>query len=180
MNMLETIFGQLPEALYFATFMIYTKKLKSKRVLFISLMVIEYMLLLNIFPFSTWAHILYFVVTYIILKMLYKERAQITDIFTLGIASLVMIVVNIIIYVLFRGISYYIAATIDRVMLFALLFFFKERLPKIQRVYKKLWNRNDKIRKCMKSTTFRCLNLFIFNIMFYIINGFMIYCLFRR
>lgn len=177
--MLEILLGQIPEAIYFALFMIFTKRLDKKRGLFITLMVTEYVLLLNVLPFSTWSHILYFVVSYIILKILYKEKSQITDIFTLGIASLIMICVNIPIYFIFYN-NYMLAVILDRVLLLTLLFIGKTNLYKIQNIYKLLWNRNDSIHKRIKSTTFRCVNLVTFNIMFYIINTFMLYCLFRR
>ena len=69
MDLLKLLLGQLPEALYFAFFIILTKKLTSKRLLFVSLMVVEYVLLLSTLQFSVWAHILYFIMSYIILKM---------------------------------------------------------------------------------------------------------------
>ena len=40
--MLELIIGQIPEAIYFALFMIYAKGLKEKRILFTVLMVNRY------------------------------------------------------------------------------------------------------------------------------------------
>ena len=43
--MLELLLGQIPEAIYFALFMIFTKELKTKRILYTILMVIEYVLL---------------------------------------------------------------------------------------------------------------------------------------
>ena len=49
---------------------------------------------------------------------------------------------------------------------------------KIQGVYKKVWNRNDATKKKIKSTTFRCLNLVVFNIMFYVINLGLIYAIY--
>lgn len=179
---MEILLGQVPEALYFALFMIYTKKLSKRRILFIGLMLAEYLLLLNALPFSIWSHILYFAVSYMILKILYKEKTQITDIFTLGLASLMMIIVNLIVYVVFLKITnnYIITTVINRICLFLLLFFLRKRLPKIQNLYKKFWNRNDKVPKPMKSVTFRCINLFILNIMFYAINVCMLYCIYKR
>ena len=43
--MLELFLGQIPEAIFFSLFMIYTKRLKEKRILFTVLMTIEYLLL---------------------------------------------------------------------------------------------------------------------------------------
>lgn len=64
MNILEIILGQIPEAIYFALFMIVTKELKSKRTLFVLLMTLEYMLLKHTFVYSIWFHVLYFILSY--------------------------------------------------------------------------------------------------------------------
>ena len=179
MDVLQLLLGQIPEAIYFALFMIFTKILDKKQILFIILMIIEYILLLNILPFSTWSHILYFIITYIILKILYQEKAQITDIFTLGIAStLLMFISGICYFTLSKFITNAIIGNIiQKLLVFIVLYFISDKLYKIQGMYKKLWNRNDKIPKFMKSTTFRCINVILFNIMFYLINCFVIFSL---
>ena len=177
--MIEILLGQIPEALYFAFFMLFTKKLKTKRTLFIVLMTLEYILLLGALPYSTWSHILYFAVSYIILKLLYRERAQITDVFTLGIASFILIIISVAISLLFRS-NIVITIILSRVVMFAVVFGLNYRLNVIQKLYKKLWNRNDKIKKKIKSTTFRAINIIVFNIMFYVINICMIYALFFK
>ena len=161
MSFTEILLGQLPEALYFAIFIILSKNLKSKRLLFIILNVIEYILLFSTFPFSIWPHVLYFIISYIILKLMYKERAQITDIFTLGIASLLTIIISIPTYFVVSAFTTYtiIGNIIQKLVLFIALYLLRRQLPKIQNLYKKFWNRNDKIPKHMKSTTFRALNV---------------------
>ena len=178
--MLEILLGQVPEAIYFALFMIFTKRLDKKRGLFMTLMVAEYVLLLNALPFSTWSHILYFVISYIILKILYKEKSQITDIFTLGIASIILMIISVICYfIIFVTIQNIIISTLlAKIILFIFLFAMKTKLCNIQKMYKYLWNRNDKLPKFMKSTTFRCINIILFNIMFYVINSFILFAIF--
>ena len=178
--MLELIIGQIPEAIYFSLFMIFTKNLKSKRILFTALMVIEYLLCLNSMPYDMVSHVLFFIMSYLTLKILYKEKSQITDIFTLGIASIVLIIINLILYFSIYNVinNYIVYVTIDRIFLFIFVFLLKNKLNFIQNIYKKYWNRNDKIKKKMKSTTFRCLNLVFFNLMFYIINIAMLYCIY--
>ena len=178
--MLEILVGQIPEAIYFALFMIFVKTLREKRILFIALTILEYILLLHSFPYSVWSHIGFFVITYIILKLLYKEKSQITDIFTLGIASILMIAINCPLYFivwLFTD-EYMVYVVLTRLVLFILLFMFRHKLNYIQKIYKHLWNRNDKLNRIMKSTTFRSANLVVFNIMFYLINFGMLYALF--
>lgn len=172
---LEILFGQIPEAIYFALFIIFTKRLNNKRLLFIVLNILEYILLFNLLPYSTWSHVLYFVLSYIILKILYKDKCRITDVFTLGIASIILMISSVILYFFTLGfIPVY--CIIHRIVLFVFLYCFKDKLYKIDDMYSKLWNRNDKIKKKMKSATFRSINLILFNISFYIINLFLIIC----
>lgn len=181
MNILEILLGQIPEAIYFALFMIFTKRLDKKRGLFMTLMIIEYVLLFNFTPVSIWSHILYFVITYVILKLLYKERSQITDVFTLGIASIPLMIISVIWYVIvyFTFKDIVICSILAKISLFIFLYVIRHKLPKIQNIYKLFWNRNDKISKCMKSITFRCINIILFNLMFFIINSYIIFYIVR-
>lgn len=173
MNVLQLLLGQIPEAIYFALFMIFTKRLDKKQILFTILMIIEYILLFNFTPMTIWSHISYFIITYMILRLLYHEKSQITDIFTLGIASILMIIISMISYIIVAVTikDIIICNILAKIMLFIILYFIRNKLYKIQNTYKKLWNRNDKIPKPMKSITFRCTNLVLFNIMFFIINN---------
>lgn len=85
--MLELFLGQIPEAIFFALFMIYAKNIKEKRVLFVALMITEYLLLKYFIKFSIIFQITYTCMTYLIIKVLYKEKSQITDIFTFTMSS---------------------------------------------------------------------------------------------
>lgn len=176
MKLDQLLLGQIPEAIYFALFMIFTKNLKEKRVLFTVLMILEYVLLKLAFPFNMWFQVCYTFITYIILKILYKEKAQIIDIFTFGISSIILMVISIVVCLLFRD-NMIIIVVLSRLLMFAFLFIFRYRLNKIQNIYKSLWNRNDKQSKKMKSTTFRAVNAVIFNLMFYVINICLLYAL---
>ena len=169
MNLLEILLGQVP------------KRLNKKRELFMILMVIEYVLLF-IPTLSVWSHILYFVLTYIILKLLYRERSQITDIFTLGIASIVLMIISAVWYVIiyFTLKNIIICTLLAKICLFVFLYIVRHDLPKIQNMYKLLWNRNDRISRRMKSTTFRCINIVLFNFMFFAINSYVIFYIIRR
>lgn len=177
MDYAELLLGQIPEAIYFALFMIFTKQLKEKRVLFVLLMVIEYLLLVNALMFNSWFQILYTFLTFITLKVLYKEKAQITDVFTFTIASIVLIFVSLISFAACKG-DMIAGSVLNRIILIIFFIFSYEKLPSIQKIYKKFWNRNDKEKKKMKSATFRSINVVIFNIMFYIINLGMVYAIY--
>ena len=178
--MLELLLGQIPEAIYFALFMIFTKELKTKRILYTILMIVEYILLKFFIEYNIWFQIAYTIAQFIILKILYKEKAQITDIFAFAIASAVLILCcGILYFIVWKTINNYIVYVIlNRIILALFLIIFHNKLHKIQDLYKLLWNRNDKKKTKMKSTTFRAVNLVIFNVMFYIINLGMIFTLF--
>lgn len=173
--MLEILLGQIPEAIFFALFMIYAKRLKEKRILFTVLMVVEYLLIKHFISFDICFQIAYTAMTFITLKILYKERTQIIDIFTFTIASIILIIISIISYFVFIH-NQLIAVLINRISMFVFIFFFRNKLNNIQKIYKKLWNRETNKTK-IKTTTFRSLNVFIFNIIFYIINIGMIYAI---
>lgn len=171
MNILEIILGQIHEAVYFAVFMISVKELKTRRFIFIISMIMEYLLVLNILPYSIWTHVLYFILAFLLLKILYKEESNVTDIFTLGVASLFMIISCFLLYVIiyFTIHNMLVYVVLQRIILFASIIIFRKKLPNINKLYKKLWNRSRHSYK-MKSTTFRALNLVIFNLSFVLIN----------
>lgn len=171
-NLLNMLLGQIPEAIYFSLFMIYTKQLKEKRLLYIVLMIIEYILLIQIFPFNVWFQILYTFISFLILKLLYKEKSQVIDIFTFGIASIILVAISSIMYFLayytYRNMT--ICLISQKILLFIVLFLLRNKLYNLQKLYKKLWNRKFNTKTKIKTTTFRALNVVIFNIMFYVIN----------
>ena len=131
-------------------------------------MILEYILLLNVLPYSTWSHILYFVISYIIIKILYEEKCNVTDIFTLCIASIILGIISMICYFVTFG-NNLAANIICKIILFVLIILCRHILPKINNLYKKLWNRSKNSYK-IKSTTFRAINVIVFNLSFAIIN----------
>lgn len=172
MDLLQLFLGQIPEAIYFALFMIFTKQLKEKRILFLFLMIVEYLLLKSVIKYDIWFQILYTFVTFILLKILYKEKSQITDVFTFTIASFVLILISITSYfIIWKTINIFIVSVIlNRLLIIIFFIFMYRQLPKLQKIYKKFWNRDRTKQNKIKATTFRALNIVIFNIIFYIIN----------
>ena len=168
---MELFLGQIPEAIFFALFMIFAKGIKEKRLLYTILMIISYILLINMFPYNWLFHIFYMIISFIILKLLYKDKSQITDIFLLLIAYIFLGISCVIPYfIIWKTINNYLVyVIINRIIIFSFLLFFNYKLLKIQKFYKIVWNRNDRIKKIAKSTTFRALNLVAFNITFCLI-----------
>ena len=157
--------------------MILVKGLKEKRFIFTISMVIEYLLVLNVLPYSIWSYVLYFVLSFLLLKILYKDKSNVTDIFTIGIASVIIIIVSIFSYFIVSLFStnVIIGNLCQKAILFFIILVYKSYLPKINNIYKKLWNRSKHSYK-IKSTTFRVLNLIVFNFSFVVINlGIMFY-----
>lgn len=177
--MLQILLGQIPEAIYFSLFMIFVKDLKEKRLLFILLMIIEYLLLIKLFPFNIIFQISYTFMSFLILKVLYKEKAQIIDIFSFVISIFIMMIITVPLYfIIWKTINNFIVYTIiDRIMLFSFLLIFNKKLNKIQKIYKIFWNRRDNEKKAIKSTTFRAMNVVFFNTMFFVLNILIIYLL---
>lgn len=172
MNILELFLGQIPEAVFLALFMIFVKSLQKKRVLFIVLLTVSYVLLMDLFAYSWYAHICLTIMIFVTLRVLYEEKSQITDVFILLIAYVLLGVTSAICFVICHG-NPVIASIINRVIIFGLLFCFRNKLYKIQVLYKKFWNRNNKP-KIIKSATFRSLNIVIFNVIFILLYACMV------
>ena len=168
MDLLEILLGLIPEALYFSLFLIFTKKINKKRVAFILLMVIEYILLKQIIHFNVLFQILYMILVYVLLKVLYPNKTCITDIFTIMISYILLCFSSVICFCLAKG-NVLIAVIINRIFIFSLLFIFKNKMYEIEKLYRYNWNKNNK-KKIIKATTFRCANVVMFTIIFTILN----------
>jgi len=176
MEIFKWILVRLLEPIYFSLFLIYGKNLKSKRILFTIIMMFEFVMLTDIIEFNVLFQFLYTFMTFINLKVLYKEKAQITDIFLFAAASLILIAISaicfIIISITFKNI--YIALILKTILMFLFIYIFKGNINKTYQKFYKYWNRHNNP-KVMKSLTLRNISIIIFNVMFWIINLGMIY-----
>ena len=174
--MLILFLEKVCEAIYFSLFLIYGKNLKEKRILFIGIMIFEYLMITKLIQYNTWIHISYIIMTYINLKVLYKEKAQITDIFLFMFASIILILFSGIFAILVYNniINYIVAIILLRICLFLFLFFNTKNINGVYKTFCKSWNRNKNSK--IKSLTLRNISIIIFNLMFYSINLAMIIC----
>ena len=62
------------------------------------------------------------------------------------------------------------AVILNDIALFLILYLIKDKIYGLQSLYKNWWNRNDSIKKPIKSVTFRAVNVIVFNVMFAVIN----------
>lgn len=165
------------EAIYFSLFLIYGKNLKEKRLLFIGIMIFEYLLLKHFIKFNIYFQLIYTFMSFINLKVLYKEKAQVTDIFLFAVASIILIAISFLCgLVLLKHLDWYIYVLIlNRIIILLLTYLFRH---KIYNLYKKFWsNWNRKHKPKIKSLTLRNISIIIFNLMFYIINVGMLFAL---
>lgn len=179
-NIILLFLEKICEAIYFSLFLIYGKDLKEKKLLFIGIMIFEYVLLTSVLQYTTWIHIIYITLTYINLKVLYKEKAQITDIFLFVTASIFLIVISFcsgLLHIL--KMKYFYALIINRIILFSFLFFIKNKINLIYKKYYLKWNRKDNMTK-IRSLTLRNISVIIFNLMFYVINIGLIYAILTK
>lgn len=179
MDLAELLIGQIPEAIYFALFMVFAKGLKDKRILFTIIMIFEYLLLTQIIKFNVTFQLAYTFMTFLSLKVLYKEKAQITDIFVFGVASLYLIFVSILSYaIIYYTIRIYIiAAILNRAILIGTLIIVRGRIKKYYERFRYFWNRHRNESVKIRSLTLRNVSIILFNIMFYVINFCMIFFL---
>lgn len=159
------------EAIYFSLFLIIGKNLKKKRLLFVLIMVFEYLLLKSVIRYNVLFQFVYTFMMYVNLKVLYKEKAQITDIFLFAAASIMLIFISIISYsiVLLNPNNYYLALIVNRILMFLLIFVFRKTIREKYVEFYSLWNRHNNPNKT-KSLTVRNLSVIIFNLMFWLIN----------
>ena len=162
---LSVLLGLIPEVLYFTLFISYTKNIKEKRVKLFLLISIAYFLCILMIQYQVIFYMLFIIFIYINLKLLYKDKVQIIDIFILSIAYLWMLILSfaLMIFVSKDLSNYMFIYTIQRILLF-LPFIFRNKFNIIYKKYYKLWNRNDKENRPIKSITLRNISLILLNI----------------
>lgn len=168
---LSLLLGLLPEVLYFTLFLVYTKNLKVKRVKLFSLISIVYILCMLIQRYKIIFYMLMVISMYFILKLLYKNKTQIIDIFIISAGSLWLTFTSAILFLFLdkNYSNYYLLYIINRMMLFA-PFIFKNKFNIWYKKYCNFWNRNDKENRPIKSITLRNISLIVINFAIIITN----------
>lgn len=159
------------EAIYFSMFLIMSKNIKNKRLLFIGIMIFEYLMLKHFINYSVYFQLAYTFMSYVNLKVLYKEKTQITDIFLFTVASIILIVISAtsygIVYITIR--KYFVALILNRILLFGTLYLIRNIVKNKYKAFCSLWNRHN-IPDTIKSLTLRNISIITFNLMFWLIN----------
>ena len=162
---------QILEAIYFSMFLIIVKNIKSKRILFTLIMIFEYLALKHFIKLSVWFQLIYTFMSYVNLKVFYKEEAHITDVFLFAFASIILIIASVSSYILINfTIKEYLAALLlNRIIIFCFLCLSKNKIRILYKEFCSLWNRH-KIPNKIKSLTLRNISIILFNLLFWTIN----------
>lgn len=169
------ILGLIPEVLYFTLFLVYTKRIKEKRIkLFLSI-ALAYILTIFIKQYILLYYLAFIVLVYISLKFLYKEKTQIIDTFVIVYSFFYLSLVSFICFLFMKEdrSNYYILYVIDRILLY-IPFIWKTKFNNLYKKYCKLWNRNDKEKRPIKSITLRNVSLIAINFIIIFMNIYMI------
>ena len=176
MEIIRLISAKILEPIYFSLFLIYGKDLKHKRLLFTLIMIFEYIMITELIKFNVWLQFIYTFMTFVNLKVLYKEKAQVTDIFLFAAASIILIVssafFSLIVWYTIR--DYYLVIILNRTFIFSFVLLFKDRIKECYKKFCSLWNRHNNP-KVIKSLTLRNISIIVFNLMFWVINFGMLY-----
>lgn len=167
---------KLAEPIYFSLFLIIGKNIKEKRLLLTCIMIIQYLLLMQIFPFNIWFQLTYTFMSFVNLKVLYKEKAQVTDIFLFAFASIFLTITSMICYgLVYITIHEYIwVLLIHRPLIFGFLYFYRDSIRNKYKEFCSLWNRHNNPKK-IRSLTLRNISIIAFNLMFWLLNICMIF-----
>lgn len=168
---LSVFLGLIPEVLYFTLFISYTKNIKEKRVKLFLLISVAYFVCMLIQQYQLIYYIIFVLLIYLILKLLYKKKTQIIDVFIIGLSYLWITLLSIILFVLLKNdlSNYYMLYIVDRIFLF-LPFLFKSKFNILYKKYCNLWNRNDKEKRPIKSITLRNISLILLNSVIFFLN----------
>lgn len=171
--LLSIVLGLLPEVLYFTMFLIYAKNLKEKRLKLGILISVAYVVCITFIPHSVYSYIGFIFTTYILLKLLYKQKAQIVDIFLICIAYLYINLLAYISYLILKNNMniqlYYLLYFIDRICL-CIPFIFRNKFYELYKKYFSLWNRRYDVKAPIKSITIRNISLISLNILIFLTN----------
>lgn len=165
------IFALIPEVLYFTLFIIFTKRYPNKRFLLFVLLLIGYIVLKIFLPINIYFQILFTLYVPVILKLLYKRKFHISDMFVFSYASILLILISCLslpIFFIFN--NYILAFIINRILMFLILFFLKDKLNKIYTFFILQWNRNYDFPNKFKAITIRQFCVICLNVMIYLLN----------
>lgn len=167
--LVSILLGMIPEVLYFTLFLIYTKKLKEKKIRLAILIGIIYIFCILLTEYKIIYYVVFITLIYFILKILYKNKTQIIDIFIISLSFFYIELLSLLIYLPKNIVQYYIILILNRILLF-IPFIFKSKFNILYKKYCSLWNRNYDKKQPIKSITLRNISLIGINCIIFIAN----------
>lgn len=180
--LLWTIFvGMLLEIIYFTKFMEYTKNIKEHRIKFFLLMTLVYVLCILVSQYQALYYLIFIFLSYFVMKIIYKNKIQIIDIFIISMALFYVFISSYICFLFVKEdmSNYYLILIINRFTLI-LPFIIKNKFNILYNKYKSLWNRNDNMKRPVKSITLRNISLICLNIFIFLSNLVLVYILNKK
>lgn len=172
--LMSLILGMFPEVLYFTLSLIYIKNLKENKLKLFILISISYILCIMISRYKLLYYICFIFLVYFDLKILYKNKTQIIDIFIIMYFSLYLTLLSYLVYFSKDINTYIICYIINRILLF-LPFIWNKNFKNIYDKYSLLWNRNYNKKQPIKSITLRNISLIVMNCIIFVMNMVCIY-----
>lgn len=163
--------GMLPETIYFTIFLVYTKNIKEEKFKIFKIICIAYIFCIMIVRLKTFYYVCFIFITYLLLKIIYKKKIELIDIFAFSISTIYLTLLSYICFYFMKSdyTNYYILFLINRILLF-LPFAFRKYFHIWYNKYKSLWNRNDAKNNPIKSITIRNISLITINISIFLLN----------
>ena len=172
MNFIVNFFlGLLPEVIYFTLFLIYTKGYTYNKIKLFILLLIGYTLFKFMLPVNIYFQIAFTLYVPLILKILYKDKFHISDIFIFVYSSIILILCTLVVLPIhYFGRNYWLTYTLSRILMFGFLFIFKNKLNKVYKWIISQWNRNYENPNKIKAITIRQVCVISLNLMIFILN----------
>lgn len=167
--LMSLILGILPQSLYFTLFITEIKQIKDKRKILCVLTFIICTINALILQYNLYLYLLIIPCVYKAMKILYKKKTQIIDIFIIALAFGYLSVLSYLCSLIYKNNMslYWIAYIINNVLLFAILLF-KKYMIKGYRFYISQWNRKPGNK--FKSISIRNVSLILLNVFIVILD----------
>lgn len=164
------IFAWIPEVLYFTLFLVFAKGYKTRKLELFFVLLFGYVLFEEMFKMNIYFQIAYTLYVPIVLRMLYKDKFHISDIFVFVYSSIFLILISIIGIVMYSVCKFYVFSfVVNRILMFLFLFLFKTKIRKYYEWIISQWNRNVEHPNRVKAITIRQVCTISLNIMIYVL-----------
>lgn len=175
--LIGNIVGMILQSIYYAYFMIATKRIKKRRLLFIISIMIEYMFLKYVcnLNYTINFELMFGALMLLLLNIIYNQKFKITD-FVIYVISIICFGIISIIVSLTIGMNL-IGLVFTNSFSILLIFLFRHKLIKIDLFFNKFWNRHKESKK-LKSITIRGFSSVLTILIFVLLHFWLIYGIF--